>query len=72
MEATPHIESHLNANMNIRKKDIILGNFLGGLFWGIGSVIGATIVVAIIGLILSNLGIFDFLKQLPQTPQLYK
>ncbi len=26
------------------KKDIIIGNFLGGLFWGLGTVIGATII----------------------------
>lgn len=68
---TPQIESHLTANMNMNKKDIILGNFLGGLAWGLGTVIGASVVVAIIGTILHSLGIFDFLKQLPQTPQIY-
>ncbi len=72
MEATPQIQSHLNANMNISKRDIIVGNFLGGMAWGLGTVVGAGVVVAIIGIILSNLGIFDFFKQLPQVPQLYK
>ena len=74
MEATPQIESHLTANMNISKKDIIVGNFLGGLAWGFGSVMGATIVVAIIGAVLSTLGVFNaissFFQQLPQVPQL--
>lgn len=51
---TPEIERHLTANSNMRKKDIILGNFLGGLTWGIGSVLGATIAVAIIIGILSQ------------------
>lgn len=68
VETTPQIERHLTANMNISKKDIIIGNFLGGLFWGIGSVVGAIIVVAILGYILQALGVFEsignFLDQL--------
>lgn len=59
MEATPQIEQHLTANMNISKKDIIIGNFLGGLFWGVGSVVGAIIVVAILGYLLKTLGVFE-------------
>lgn len=83
MEATPQIERHLTANMNISKKDIIIGNFLGGLAWGFGTVMGATVVVAMLGGILNTLGVFDgvklFLEQLnalrelngnlPQLPQ---
>ncbi len=42
------IRDHLTANSYIKKKDIIIGNFLGGLAWALGSVIGATIVVAIL------------------------
>lgn len=59
METTPQIEQHLTANMNISKKDIIIGNFLGGLSWGVGSVVGAILVVAILGYILESLGVFE-------------
>lgn len=59
MEATPQIESHLKANMNLSKKDIMVGNFLGGMAWGLGTVIGAGVVVAILGAILSQLGVFN-------------
>lgn len=59
METTPQIEQHLTANMNISKKDIIIGNFLGGLSWGVGSVVGAILVVAILGYILKSLGVFE-------------
>jgi len=45
---TSNIASHLQANTNIKKRDILVSNFLGGLSWGFGSVIGATIVVAIL------------------------
>lgn len=62
---TPQIEKHLSANMNLRKRQIILYNFLGGLAWGFGTVVGATIVVAIIGYILGIFGFFDIFK-LPQ------
>lgn len=57
METTPQIKSHLSANSNMSKKDIIVSNFLGGLSWGLGSVIGATIVVAIV---IKVLGIINF------------
>ncbi|MDO8618986.1 MAG: DUF5665 domain-containing protein [Candidatus Daviesbacteria bacterium] len=83
MEATPQIESHLTANMSISKKDIIVGNFLGGFAWGIGSVVGATIIVALVGLILNSLGVFNAIggffqglsninRQLPQFQQLFQ
>ena len=58
MEITPNVENKLTANMNLRKKDIIIGNFLGGMFWGIGSVVGAGIVVAAVGFALNLLGVF--------------
>lgn len=50
--------------MNISKKDIIIGNFLGGLSWGLGTVIGATLVVAILIYSLKALGVFEPLKPL--------
>lgn len=31
----------------LSKRDLIIGNFLGGLAWGLGTFIGATVVVAI-------------------------
>lgn len=61
---TPQIEQHLSANMNLSKKDIMVGNFLGGISWGIGTVVGAVVVVGIIGYILKAMGIFDIVKTL--------
>lgn len=58
---TPQMEQHLKANMTISKKDLIISNFLGGLAWGLGTVIGATVIVAILGYILKMLGVFEFL-----------
>ena len=61
------IETHLSANMNMSKKQIMVANFLGGLSWGVGSVIGATVVVAIIGTILNQLGVFSAISNfIPQ------
>lgn len=59
MEITDHIEQHLSANMNLSKKDIIVGNFLGGLAWGAGTVLGAIIIGSLIFYTLKPLGIFD-------------
>ena len=55
---TPEIATHLMANGNLSRKTIIINNFLGGLFWGLGTVIGATLVVA---LLISVLRLFGFL-----------
>lgn len=52
----------LTANAHVKKRDVLLVNFLGGIAWGLGSVIGATIIVAIIVYILNLLGLFDFVK----------
>lgn len=35
---------------------VILNNFLGGLAWGFGTVLGATVVVGLVVLIISRLG----------------
>jgi hypothetical protein len=86
MQASEQVERHLTANMNISKKDILLGNFLGGLAWGVGSVVGAGIIVAAVGVALNALGVFaaignmfsglgtaaEQLQKLPQVPNLYR
>ncbi len=70
---TPQIERHLTAGAHMSKKDIIVGNFLGGLAWGLGTVIGATVVAAIVIYILSTVGVFqpisNVLKQVPSATQ---
>ncbi|MCL4366454.1 DUF5665 domain-containing protein [Patescibacteria group bacterium] len=70
---TPQIKKHLTANMNLSKKNIIIANFLGGLAWGLGTVIGATIVATIVIAILRIFnfipGLSDFLNQLPKSPR---
>lgn len=37
------------------RKDLFIDNLLGGIAWGFGGVIGATVVVAIIGIIIARL-----------------
>lgn len=67
---TPQIEAHLTAYGKMKKKDIIINNFLGGLAWGLGSVIGATLVVAILVGFLKSINfvpiIGDFTHQVMQ------
>ncbi len=36
------------------RKAIFIDNLIGGISWGLGSVIGATIIVGILGLIIVN------------------
>ncbi len=37
------------------KKQIFLNNFLGGIAWGIGATLGASLLLSILGIILSQL-----------------
>ncbi len=39
------------------KKDIIVNNFIGGLFWGIGSALGAALLVTVLGIILTKINV---------------
>ncbi len=52
----------LTANQGVRKREVLLANFLGGIAWGLGSVIGATIIVALLVWVLTMVGLFDFVK----------
>lgn len=45
---TDEILNHLSANGILRKRKIVVNNFLGGLAWGVGSVLGATVAVALL------------------------
>ena len=42
-------------------KHIIFNNFLGGIAWGLGATVGASIVIAILGLILQNINLVPFI-----------
>lgn len=67
MDISRQIEKHLTARGNMRKRDIMLGNFLGGITWGVGSVIGATIVIAILLGILRSINWVPFAKETADT-----
>ena len=73
MEKYERVKKHL--------KDLVLNNFLGGIAWGLGATLGASIVFAILSLILKNINLIpfigDFVSQitnyvLQNNPQLIK
>lgn len=43
--------------VHMSRKDVAINNFMGGLFWGIGSILGATLILAISAWIFGTLGI---------------
>jgi hypothetical protein len=59
---SPYSNKKITANSNVSKKNVLLVNFLGGIAWGLGSVIGATIIVAILVWLLNSLGLFTYVK----------
>lgn len=46
------------------RNEILINNFLGGITWGIGSVIGATLIVGLIGWTLSRAEQIPFVGQI--------
>ncbi|MDD2823240.1 MAG: DUF5665 domain-containing protein [Candidatus Daviesbacteria bacterium] len=56
---TPQIKEHEEAYGRLKKRTIMVNNFLGGISWGVGTVIGASVVVGALGYILNALGIVD-------------
>lgn len=47
-----------------KKKDILINHFLGGVAWGVGTVIGATVIVGFVGYILNKMGVFVTISSL--------
>jgi hypothetical protein len=70
--ATKQIETHLRANMTMTKKDIMISNFLGGLSWGFGTVVGASLVVGILGTLLHQFGLIDLFNNTSNTFRMYR
>ena len=70
IEVSPH-RGHTRIHISTWK--MILNNFLGGLFWGLGTVLGATVVVGLLILLLSKLNsipvIGDFFSSVLQSLQ---
>jgi len=50
------IEDKGYSAIHLSKRKIMVNNFLGGLAWGFGTVLGASILAALVILILSRLG----------------
>lgn len=48
VETTKEIENHLTASGKMKKRSVIINNFIGGLAWGVGTVLGATVVISIL------------------------
>ena len=66
-----HGRGHTRIHISTGK--VILNNFLGGLAWGFGTVLGATVVVALVLFVLSKLDtvpiIGDFFSNILQEIQ---
>lgn len=46
----------MTENKALRKRGVMMRSFLGGIAWGVGSVIGATVIVAILLTLLHSIG----------------
>jgi hypothetical protein len=47
----------------LTRREVIVNNFLGGLAWGLGTVLGATVIVGILVWILGQVGAIPLLGE---------
>lgn len=57
--AVPESRGHTRVTMPLHQ--IVLNNFLGGVAWGVGTVVGASVVVGTIIWILNQIGLFHLI-----------
>lgn len=58
------MEPHEKVNRS--KKEIFINNFIGGVAWGLGSIIGFTIIFAIIGSLISKIDFVPIIGEFVQ------
>lgn len=51
-------------DVRLSRKDIMINNFIGGVFWAIGTIVGAGLVVGLLGLGISRLENVDLIGPL--------
>ncbi len=65
------MQPHERVTTPVSKKQMIWNNFIGGLFWGIGTALGAILLLTILGFIVSRLNVIpfigDFVAEVTQT-----
>ncbi len=47
--------------VELRKRHIIINNFIGGIAWGLGATIGLAIILTIIGFIVSKIDLIPII-----------
>ncbi len=60
-EVESQLNRQLTANVHLKKRRVIWLNFVGGMAWGVGSVIGATVVIGLLVWIFSFFNFVPFL-----------
>lgn len=53
--------------INKSKKEIMLNNFLGGISWAVGTAVGASLIVGLITLVLTQLKNVDIIGPIIET-----
>lgn len=43
------------------KKQIIVNNFIGGLFWALGTTVGLAVIIGILGLLAKNVDVIPYI-----------
>lgn len=55
------MQPHERVSHSVSKKRMIVNNFIGGLFWGLGTAFGAILFIAILGFIVSKSDFIPFI-----------
>lgn len=55
------MQPHEKVSRPVTKKQMIFNNFLGGVFWGVGTAFGAILFIAVLGFIVSKSDFIPFI-----------
>lgn len=58
MKDRPKIPHQYYESVTLSRKNIIINNFLGGIAWAVGTTVGLTIIVALLGFSVRQIGGF--------------
>lgn len=65
------MQPHEKVSAPVSKKQMMWNNFLGGLFWGIGTALGAILLLTVLGFLVSRLDFVpilgDFIAEITHT-----
>lgn len=64
MNASTRSQNDKSLSIYKSRKDLFIDNLIGGISWGVGSVVGATVVIGMLGFVIAQTQSIPFLGKI--------